>query len=92
LNCIQRFFYFFYLILLDFYNIRTVKKVHSGVGKFVPGSPLNALKIDHPFKDYIYDVFDVMQSASHHTFQILTKRANRMLNVLREQEGKNVRL
>lgn len=33
---------------------------------------------------YIGDVFDVMRQASHHTFQVLTKRADRMSGVLNE--------
>jgi len=32
---------------------------------------------------YIYDVFDVIRRTPHHTFQILTKRAGRMLTILK---------
>lgn len=35
---------------------------------------------------FIEKVYDVMRSATHHTFQVLTKRPQRMLQFFREQE------
>jgi protein gp37 len=40
-------------------------------------------------KDFIGQVFDTMEQARHHTFQVLTKRSSLMRNFLRKRYGKD---